>query len=173
MTNRDQPDSVVVGSLHRLGDGKGKVRMESLYDTDPEDLWSALTEPGRLARWVADVDGDLRVGGSFTARFTSGWEGDGVIDVCDRPRRIVATMAPGTNDETVIEARLSPDGDRTRLVVEESGIPLGEIGVHGAGWQAHMDDLASHLGGGASSNWHSRWTELAPSYQTMADSLGC
>jgi hypothetical protein len=31
--------------------------------------------------WVALVDGDLRPGGEFRARFTSGWEGPGRVDV--------------------------------------------------------------------------------------------
>ena len=34
-----------------------------VYDTDLADLWSAITEPDRLARWVATVEGDLRLGG--------------------------------------------------------------------------------------------------------------
>src|SRR5487761_1101663 len=33
----------------RLDDGKGAARMEDIYDTDVEDLWSALTDPIRLA----------------------------------------------------------------------------------------------------------------------------
>ena len=44
----------------RATDGVGVIRMEDRYDTTPDDLWSALTDPRRLARWVADVEGDLR-----------------------------------------------------------------------------------------------------------------
>jgi hypothetical protein len=63
-----------VGSL-RVVDGKAVVRMEHRFSTDIDDLWPALTDPQRLARWIAIVDGDLRLGGEFWARFTSGWEG--------------------------------------------------------------------------------------------------
>jgi uncharacterized protein YndB with AHSA1/START domain len=28
-------------------------------------LWTALTDPARLARWYGQVDGDLRPGGAF------------------------------------------------------------------------------------------------------------
>jgi uncharacterized protein YndB with AHSA1/START domain len=171
MTNDDH-NSRVLGTLHSLGNGAGKVRMESVYLTDCDDLWAAITEPVRLARWIADVDGDLRIGGSITARFTSGWEGTGRIDVCDPPRRLVVTMAPGTTDETIIEANLSPQTTGTRLVVEESGIPLTEIGAHGAGWQAHMDDLWSHLSGAESHDWQTRWAMLTPAYLEMANRLG-
>ena len=58
----------ILGSL-RSADGKGVVRMEDRFETDVDDLWSALTDPGRLARWLGEVDGDLRLGGEFRARF--------------------------------------------------------------------------------------------------------
>ena len=52
--------------------------MEDRFDTDIDDLWSALTDPRRLARWIGGVEGDLRLGGEFRARFfTSGWEARG------------------------------------------------------------------------------------------------
>ena len=41
----------IVGTL-RIADGKGVVRTEDRFDTDIDDLWSALTDPGRLARWL-------------------------------------------------------------------------------------------------------------------------
>jgi uncharacterized protein YndB with AHSA1/START domain len=146
--------------------------MEDRFDTDAEDLWSALTDPGRLARWVAQVDGDLRPGGEFRARFTSGWEGPGRVDVCESPRRLLVTMSPGRDDQTVIEAELLPDGDETRLVVEERGLPLNEAAGHGAGWQAHVEDLAAHLAGRPTADWRTRWTELTPAYQDQQDRLG-
>jgi uncharacterized protein YndB with AHSA1/START domain len=162
----------VVGTL-RAVDGSGVVRMEDRYDTDIDDLWSALTDPPRLARWIADIEGDLRVGGEFHASFTSGWEGPGRVDVCEPPRHLRVTMAPGQgDDETVIEAELVSAGDQTRLVIEERGLPLDELATHGAGWQAHVEDLAAHLAGRQRVDWRTRWTELTPSYRERADDLG-
>jgi uncharacterized protein YndB with AHSA1/START domain len=162
--------SRVIGSI-RAEDGSGTVRMEEVYDTPPADLWSAVTEPERLARWVAEVTGNLRPGGDFHARFTSGWDGPGRVDVCDPPRRLLATMSPGTTDETVIEATLADEGGRTRLVIEERGIPLAEIAGHGAGWQAHVEDLAAHLAGLDAGDWRERWVELGPVYSDSAAAL--
>ena len=62
----------VTGSLRAIDERRGAVRMEDVFDTDPADLWDAVTDPRRLARWIAEVDGDLRVGGMVQARFTSG-----------------------------------------------------------------------------------------------------
>ena len=156
----------ILGSMRRLDETRGAVRVEDVYDTDIADLWSAITEPHRLARWIASVEGDLRVGGIVETRFTSTWEGPGRIDVCDAPNHLVVTMEPGTDDEAVIEAVLTAEGERTRLVVEERGLPLDVLYKHGAGWQAHVEDLGRYLAGGEST-WKARWEELTPSYQSL------
>lgn len=157
----------IIGTLRSEG-GAGIVRMEDRFPTDAADLWSALTSPDRLERWVAAVEGDLGVHGTFQATFTSGWEGPGRVDVCDPPSRLKVTMSPGKPDETVIEALLTPDGDQTNLIIEERGIPLDEYAAHGAGWQAHVEDLAAHIAGRVPVSWHTRWTELAPAYKGFA-----
>ena len=164
MTEEVRANAIITGSVQSVA-GKGVVRMEGAYDTDIDDLWSALTDTPRLARWVAQVEGDLRVGGAFQATFRSGWEGHGRVDVCEPPRHLLVTMTPGEEEETVIEAELVTDGHQTRLVVEERGLPLEELAAHGAGWQAHVEDLAAHLAGIEPSDWRTRWSELAPSYR--------
>jgi len=170
MTDGVSPESRIKGTLLAV-DGKGIVRMEDRYDTGIEDLWSALTDPQRLARWVADVSGDLRPGGDLRASFTSGWEGAGRLDECEPPRRLLLTLDPGQEDETVIEAELFAEGDQTRLVLEERGLPLAELAAHAAGWQAHVEDLAAHLEGRERVDWRPRWIEITPSYQLQADGL--
>ncbi|MDQ2850421.1 MAG: SRPBCC domain-containing protein [Actinomycetota bacterium] len=135
-------------------------------DPDIADLWSAVTEPTRLARWDAAVEGDLRVGGTFHAEFTSTWEGPGHVEVCDAPNHILLTMEPGADVEAVIEATLTAEGQRMRLVVEERGLPLDALHLHGAGWQAHFDDLARYLAGSGSA-WKARWQELTPAYEAL------
>ena len=50
MTRNSRPSTRILGSL-RSEEGKGVVRVEDRYDTNIDDLWSALTQPSRLARW--------------------------------------------------------------------------------------------------------------------------
>jgi uncharacterized protein YndB with AHSA1/START domain len=158
----------MLGSMRRIDEARGAVRVEDVYDTDIGDLWSAVTEPRRLARWIAEVEGDLRVGGMVQARFTSTWEGPGRIDVCEPPTHVVLTMEPAA-DETVIEAWLTSEGEQTRLVIEERGLPVDVLYKHGAGWQAHIEDLGRYLAGGQS-NWKARWMELVEAYQSLGRS---
>jgi uncharacterized protein YndB with AHSA1/START domain len=68
MTSNAGGSGRILGSL-RSADGKGVVRMQDRFGTDIDDLWSALTDPGRLARWIGEVEGDLRLGGEYRFRF--------------------------------------------------------------------------------------------------------
>jgi uncharacterized protein YndB with AHSA1/START domain len=153
-------------TMRALDEQRGAVRVEDVYDTDIADLWEACTEPERLARWIAEVSGDLHVGGTFHASLTSSWTGSGRVDACQEPHHLLLTLEPGTEDETEIEVWLTAEQDKTRLVVEERGLSLSELPLHGAGWQAHLEDLGRSLAG-ERATWKERWTELTPEYQAM------
>ena len=177
MTGNAHSGARILGSL-RSADGTGVVRMEDRFDTDIDDLWSALTDPHRLARWYGEVEGDLRLGGEFRAHvFASGWEGTGRVDACEPQRRLLLTMRdadprPGQPDETVIDAQLAADGDQTILVLEERGMPLDLLAAYGAGIQVHVEDLAAYLAGRERCDAGARWNELIPAYQDLAADVG-
>ena len=167
----------ILGSL-RSSDGQGIVRIEDSYATDIEELWSALTEPRRLAHWMGEVEGDLRVGGEFRFRFfASGSEGTGRVEVCEPSRRLMLTMRdgdpqPGQPDEEVIEVTLTGGGSQTSLVWETRGLPVNLLAAYGAGVQIHVEDLAAHLAGRERRDAAARWAELEPTYRDLAANVG-
>ena len=173
MTSNAAAGNRIVGTL-RIADGKGVVRMEDRFDTDIDDLWSALTDPGRLARWLGEFEGDLRLGGEFRARFfASGWEGTGRVEVCEPPRHLlVMTKHVRQADEHAVEATLTADGDHTVLILEERGMPVNLLAAYGAGIQVHIEDLAAHVAGRERCDADARWEELQPSYEALASKLG-
>ena len=173
MTSNAPGSGRILGSL-RSADGKGVVRVQDRFDTDIDDLWSAVTDPRRLARWMGEVEGDLRLGGEFRARFfASGWEGTGRVEACEPPRRLLLlTKQPGQLDEHVIEVTLAADGDQTILVWEERGMPLDHLAAYGAGIQVHAEDLAAHIAGRERCDADTRWGELLPAYQDLAANVG-
>src|SRR6266516_6816478 len=165
MTGNTHPGTRILGSL-RSADGKGVVRVEDRYDTDIDDLWSALTDPGRLARWFGQVEGALGPGGEFRLYLeSSGWDGTGRVEACEPPRRLMVTTKEMTEPyDKVIEATLTADGDQTILVIEVQGMPLDKIAFYGAGWQIHAENLAAYLGGRERGDSEARWAELVPPY---------
>jgi len=173
MTSNAAAGNRIVGTL-RTTDGKGAVRMEDRFDTDIDDLWSALTDPGRLARWLGEFEGDLRLGGEFRARFfASGWEGTGRVDVCEPSRYLlVMTRDDRQAEEHAIEATLTADGDHTILILEERGMPVNLLAAYGAGIQVHIEDLAAHVAGRERCDADARWQELLPAYEALASKAG-
>lgn len=153
-------------TMRRLDDTHGAVRVEDLYATGIEDLWTACTTPERLARWFGEFAGDLSVGGTFTATFTSTWSGPGRVETCDAPHHLLVTLDPGGEEETQVEAWLTAEDEGTRLVVEERGLPLSHLHYYGSGWQAHLEDLGRSLLGEPPA-WKARWDELTPAYAGM------
>ncbi|MBO0898700.1 SRPBCC domain-containing protein [Cellulomonas sp. zg-ZUI22] len=158
----------------------GAIRVEDVYDTDIDDLWQACTVPERLARWMAQVSGNLQPGGVLRVTFTSSWAGMARVELCDAPHHLLlSTSSPDGGADGRLEAWLTAEGDRTRLVVEERGLPLTNLHAHGAGWQTHLEDLGRALALDASAHpegwsatrpaprWERRWAELAPTYQAM------
>jgi uncharacterized protein YndB with AHSA1/START domain len=172
MAGDDRAGTRILGSL-RSADGTGVVRIEERFDTSVDDLWPALTDPRRLARWIGDVEGDLRLGGEFRFRFfASGSEGTGRVEGCEPPRRLLLTMALGQPDEDVIEATLTADGAQVILVWEERGMPLDQLAAYGAGVQIHVEDLAAYLAGRERVDARARWDELIPAYRDLAVDVG-
>ena len=172
----------ILGSL-RSADDKGVVRMEDRYDTDIDDLWSALTDPGRLARWHGQVEGDLRPGGKFRVYIEGAdIESTGRVEACEPPRRLLVTTRETDESyrkgqgvppfDASVEATLTADGDQTILVIEVQGMPLDKIAFYGAGWQIHAENLATYLGGRERGDSEARWDELVPPYQDLAANVG-
>lgn len=171
----------ILGSL-RSAEGKGVVRMEDRLDRAAGEVWSALTDPGRLVRWYGQVEGDLRPGGEFRLFIEpDDWEGTGRVQACEPLQRLRVTTresdeswrkgqgAPPFDD--IIEATLTADDEGTVLVIEVQGIPLDKIAFYGAGWQIHVEHLAAYLEGREPAAAEARWNDLVPAYQALATDI--
>ena len=144
------------------------MTVQDRFDTDIDDLWSAITDPARLARWLGEVEGDLRLGGEFRAHFSlaSGWEGTGRVEACEPPRRLlVRTVDEVKSDEQFIEATLTADGDQTIFVWEERGMPVSLLAPYGAGIQAQVEDLAAYIAGREGADFGDAVERAPPAYE--------
>jgi uncharacterized protein YndB with AHSA1/START domain len=182
MTGSARAGNRILGSL-RSADGKGVVRIEDRYDTDIDDLWSALTDPDRLARWYGELEGDLRPGGQFRLYVEDAdSNATGHVEACEPPRRLRVTTRETDESylrgngvppfDEVIEATLTADGDQTILVIEVRGMPLDAVAFYGAGWQIHAENLAAYLAERERGDTEARWGELVPPYQDLAANIG-
>ena len=169
MTGDASTGARLLGTLG-TADSKGVVRVQDRFDADIETVWSALTDPARLASWWGEVEGDLRLGGEYRERvFASGWEGTGRVEACEAPRRLLLLhREPDQPDEQSIEITLTADGGRTTVIWEERGMPMAYLAGYGAGIQVHVEDLGAYLAGRQRCDASARMGELFPGYEPLA-----
>jgi uncharacterized protein YndB with AHSA1/START domain len=155
--------SRITSTMHRVDDTHGSLRVSSRFSTTPDDLWDAITNPVRLARWIARVEGELRVGGKIHATYTSGWEGDSIIEQCQAPETLVISTTEDDGSVARLTAQIAGDGDGAILTIEDSGLTLPELHFHTAGWGIHLEDLIGLLERDENStNWRERWEAALP-----------
>lgn len=115
------------------------------YEAAVPDVWSALTDPERLARWFTPVSGDLRPGGAFAVQGNA----EGEIRGCEPPHRLVVTWG---GPVSIVEVRLSERGGGTLLELEHT-VPVEFVGSGagalyvGPGWDVAVLGLVGFLRG--------------------------
>ena len=181
MISSPRPSPRTLGSLRSAG-GAGVVRIEERYHTGIDDLWSALTDPGRLASWYGQVDGDLRPGGQFRLHVEDAdSDATGRVEACEPARRLRVTTRETEESyqrgqgvppyDQALEVTLTADDDQVILVLEVRGMPLDAIAFYGVGWQIHAENLAAYLAGRTRDDTEARWNDLLPAYQELAASI--
>ena len=130
-----------------------KVVAERTYPAPIDDVWDALTNPGRITRWFLPVSGDLHLGGTYQLEGNAG----GTIRACEPPTHLGVTWELGGNTSWV-DVHLTDTGDGTRLRLEHVA-PIDEEaerfwdeygpGAVGVGWDLTLLGLGLHLASGA------------------------
>jgi len=165
-------DGGVLGSLSCV-DGKGALRIEDRVAAEIDDVWSALTDPRRLARWYGEVEGELEPGGTYGARVhASGWDGTGQVEACEPPRRLVVVSREADEHEDSTEVSLTVEGAETVVVVEQRGLPLEQLWAYAAGMQIHVEDLRDHLAGRERRDAGPRFEQLGAAYKALETNTG-
>jgi len=146
--------------LDLTADGARRVvTLEREFRTDPADLWQAITDPVRAARWLASltIDGD-----DVALGFDGGAGRAGKIVECDAPRRLRLVLEPGLVDESHLVVTLEPTNAGTKLVMQQDGLPPIRAALYAGGWQHHAERLDAALGGPAD---ETALPQLVPSYR--------
>jgi len=139
------------------------VRLERLLDAPVDRVWSFLIDSDKRALWFAAGPMELEAGGklSFTfahetlsakpadspSRFApaSGRVADGHVEAIDPPHSLAFHWGGG---DDVAHFTLTPEGDRTRLVITHKHLTTRTNRVMVAsGWDAHTQVLARALAG--------------------------
>ncbi len=163
--------------LRTSGDRRA-VHLERTYDTTPDDLWRAWTDPQRLARWLGVPAGPI-VGASGPVRISMGEDENDWVDVeilrTEEPWLLELSWEFYGERAGRLRVELAVVGpNRTRLILDHDGLGASSTG-YGAGWQAFLDGpLAGLISGrdAPSGSWDDHFTQAMPTWRERAAALG-
>ena len=135
-----------VSSLEREGQAARRVSLARNYQTTVEDLWDAVTNADRIARWFVPVSGQLELGGRYQLEGNAG----GTITHCERPSYLGLTWEFG-DDVSWVEANLRDDGaNGSHLAITHTSLVSDHWhtfgpGAVGVGWEMGLLGMELHL----------------------------
>jgi uncharacterized protein YndB with AHSA1/START domain len=123
-------------------DGQHVLIQQRTFRARIEDVWAAVTEPERLARWIGTWEGDP-TSGSVTWRML--FEGDDpgdamTIRICEPPHRLHVTSQVGV-EQWQFDLDLTYDDGVTTLRFSQPGIDPEQVGAIAPGWDYYLDRL--------------------------------
>jgi uncharacterized protein YndB with AHSA1/START domain len=148
-------------------DGRQLLEFVRSWPDPIDDVWSALTEPERSARWIGRYDGERAPGG--TGEFTmTHEEGDATSAVriaeCDPPRRLVLEWLEPSDWR--IEVDLAREGERTVLRFRQRFAADADVADYALGWHWYLDKLAAVLSAGPEpAAWDDFYAAVGPVYR--------
>jgi uncharacterized protein YndB with AHSA1/START domain len=129
------------GSIEQR-DGQHVLVLTRQFRAPVEDVWAAVTEPQRLARWIGSWEGEPESG---SVRFSMLFEGDApaetmTIRVCEPPHRLHVTSQVG-DQAWLLELELTNADGVTTLTFRQPGVTAEQAGGVGPGWDYYLDRL--------------------------------
>jgi uncharacterized protein YndB with AHSA1/START domain len=122
-----------------------EVRRETTFQSDPDELWHAISDEEMLERWLGDEVELEPVEGGDVRVVTDGEERTGTVEELDEGSRIVFTWArPGEGDSRV-ELTVLPDAIGSRLIVVERLPATRSPMASAAAWTARVNALGDAL----------------------------
>jgi len=126
------------------------LSMDFQYKTSIEKLWSALTESGMLAKWIAENDFEPVIGHRFQFRMKASRMWDGIIEgevlIVEPPNKLSYTFGTGEEIHTVTWTLQDLGEGKVNLHLEQTGFS-NRLGVMGAkfGWRNWSKKLKKAL----------------------------
>lgn len=150
-----------------LRDDEG-VRLEFVrrYDDPIDRVWSALTEPDRVARWLGAWTGDPSSGSvDFVMTEDEGGTPQPVpIVACEPPTRLVVDL-PSPDGTWRVSAVLHSEGSGTSMVFTQRLVEPYDATSIGPGWHYYLDRLDAVVTGSAvPQDWDDYYPSLAAHY---------
>lgn len=139
------------------------IRFECLLTGRIEQVWAYLTDPEKLASWLAPSEIELRPGGNVRLYFDVGeapvrsqvgaligghvtrHEPPWALSYSWVDTSTMLTLAKSLIEDAMVDFELQSDEEKTLLTLTHRRLPPECTAKYAAGWHAHLCTLAARL----------------------------
>lgn len=142
-------ESIKVGTIRKLDDGRHEGKITHCYEGhSAAAIWAMLTEPGKIAQWIAPGSIELKVGGAVSIDFQdSGFAIKSTVLELVLGKVLVYSWSQGNEPERPLRWEVAEENGNGTLTLTVT-TPAGEDAAKAcAGFEAHMAMLAGALEG--------------------------
>jgi uncharacterized protein YndB with AHSA1/START domain len=149
------PTTPAATGRKHVHEGQPYVAFERTFSAPIDDVWAAVTESDRLARWIGSWEGDPASG---QVAFRMLFEGEAhsaerfTIDECEPPRRLAITTEAPSPDGTTETWQLMLDlaeADGVTTFTFSQSVPEPTMAESvGPGWDYYLDRMVLAETGG-------------------------
>jgi len=164
------------GTFARQGEN-AEIHFERLFGRPVPEVWDALTNPERLAEWLAGANIDHTEGGRVEIRFATpaGHVVTGVVIRIETPKVLEYSWTSRGEPAGLVKWQLIPVGEQCIVLLTHSSQgPFEEAADMLASWHVHLEMLANAIAGSPSGAFRAdRRSELTKIYAlALADGHG-
>lgn len=137
-----------------------RATLSRRYASDPGEVWSALTDPVRLARWLGEVETDAGDPTRVRIRFADATDDpvEARVTACRPHAQLVLEWGAEPNRLT---ATLRDEGDGTVLLLEHRLGTSSHTAARAIEWEERLADLVALHGGKRPATSPEAWEALA------------
>jgi uncharacterized protein YndB with AHSA1/START domain len=158
------------GTVTPTDDGRQRLEFRRSWPDPIDDVWSALTEPDRLARWIGVYEGERRPGGTGTF-FMTHEEGEqtgepATIVECDPPRRLVIEWEQANTENWRVDLDLWTEDGGTQFRFVQVFPANADVTDFAMGWHWYLDKFEAEVDHREqpTGNWDDFYAKVGPAY---------
>lgn len=133
-------DEAPLASISTSLDERHTLRFERELPYAPEDVWTAVSSPKGIGRWLSEADVEPWPKGHF--RLCGQCNVDGKVLQVTPPTVLRWTWPHSDHPSSEVEITVSKlDGPKSHLTLTQTDLPSKHLLDVAAGWHTHLDAL--------------------------------
>lgn len=139
-----------LGKISTAPDGSYLFQITRRFEKPIEEVWDAISNPERIARWIAPTTFEPRAGSPILVEFEGGGTSTGHVVTFEPPKLFEYTSRAGSEGtDSLVRFELTEEAEATVLVLTHSRQTADMVARTAPGWHGCADCIEAEVRGDA------------------------